>query len=125
MFDITHALLKIGGGTLVDCGGYEPRDKSSYPSVLVVVERTGPDGKYHPFVVWTAVNGEPGQSAYFVSGNYFETEKEARDLFERKVAQKRIQFHNRRKADLAKAEREESISSTGTFPKKGAKHENL
>ena len=107
MFDITDALSKIGGGTLVDCGGYEPRDESSYPSVLVLVERTGPDGKYHPFVVWTAVNSEPDQRPYFVSGHYFETEKEARDYFEQHVSLKRIEFHNRRKADLANAEQGE------------------
>ena len=111
MFDITHALSKIGGGTLVDCGGYEPRDESSYPSALVVVERTGPEGKYHPFVVWLAVNSEPDQRPYFVSGDYFDNEKEARDYFERKVAQKRIEFHTRRKADLEKIEREEQERS--------------
>jgi len=105
MFDITDALSKIGGGTLVDCGGYEPRDESSYATALVVVERTGPDGKYHPFVVWTAVNSEPDQRPYFISGHYFETEKEARAYFEQRVSLKRIEFNNRRKADLADQER--------------------
>lgn len=87
MFDITHALKKIGGGTLLDCGGYQPRDESSYASALVLVKRRH-DNRYnegnHPFVVWTAVDGEPDMRAYFVSGHYFDNEKEARDyLLER------------------------------------------
>jgi len=107
MFDITHALSKIGGGTLLDCGGYQPRDESSYATALVVVERTVGWSQHHThqFVVWTAVNGEPDMRPYFVSGDYFDNEKEARDYFERKVAQKRIEFNNRRKAALKEQER--------------------
>ena len=50
-------------------------------------------------------NSEPDQRPYFISGHYFETEKEARDYFEQHVSLKRIEFNNRRKADLAEQER--------------------
>ena len=82
MFDITHPLKKIGsGGTLLGCGGYRPRDESSYASALVLVERRddGYNEGNHRFVVWTAVDGEPDMRAYFISGHYFNSEKEARD----------------------------------------------
>ena len=83
MFDITHALEKIGGGTLLDCGGYQPRDESSYATALVLVRRRVSVADT-PFVVWTAVDGEPDMRPYFVSGHYFDNEKEARDyLLER------------------------------------------
>lgn len=88
MFDITHALKKIGGGTLLDCGGYQPRDESSYATALVLVKRRH-DNRYNegnlPFVVWTAVNGEPDMRAYFVSGHYFDNEKEARDYLRKRI----------------------------------------
>ena len=88
MFDITHALKKIGGGTLLDCGGYQPRDESSYASALVLVKRRH-DNRYNegnnPFVVWTAVDGEPDMRAYFVSGHYFDSEKEARDYLQERI----------------------------------------
>ena len=89
MFDITHALKKIGnGGTLLDCGGYQPRDESSYASALVLVRRRddGYNEGNHPFVVWTAVDGEPDMRAYFVSGHYFDNEKEARDYLQDRIA---------------------------------------
>ena len=91
MFDITHALKKIGGGTLLDCGGYQPRDESSYASALVLVRRRVSVADT-PFVVWTAVNGEPDMRAYFVSGHYFDNEKEARDYLQERT---RIEFVGR------------------------------
>ena len=78
--DITHALDKIGGGTLLKFDGYERAAPGNYASVVVLVERDG--YHFHPFVVWLAVDSESDQP-HFVSGHYFENEKDARKYMTR------------------------------------------
>lgn len=74
MFDIKKALQKVNG-TLIDFAKYSAGGEGEYPSARVLVHI--PDNKYHPYVVWTAVDpSKDGQDPFFVSGTYRETLKE-------------------------------------------------
>ena len=78
--DITHALEKIGGGTLLDYCGYEPAAPGNYASVVVMVKRTS--HHFPPFAVWLLVDSESDQPL-FRSGHYFQNETDARKYMKR------------------------------------------
>jgi hypothetical protein len=75
MFNIDKALNNVGG-SLVATGKYDKGGLGTYPTMKVLVHV--PDNKYHPYVVWTAIDSTcDGVEPHFCQGYYRETLEEA------------------------------------------------
>ena len=73
--DLSKALEQVNGQLLV-LNDEQEGDEYTYPSAVAIVRRIC--DKYHPYVVWRAIDpSRSGNDPFFESGNYYATLQEA------------------------------------------------